>query len=247
MIRCTGLLHNPSPDKDNKIISITSPDEANTPFPKTGLNLLYGKTTLDEFRDISEDLCRIHSDSAPKLEMVEISCLGLRKSSDVHWFDSYQNKNVFDMRRLSAAPRPEIEGHKSIKDEILEFFAERAINDYGIDELIKSGCISNRTREVSAAILERYPMYIDDMRSEMKWMENIELLIWSAKVGGTFDTTTKTWTGPVRSLTRATLFNSKCVIMMTPHDPIYPIAPLDVPATVTPLTMRRVKRSLAES
>lgn len=245
MIKFTGLIANPSTEHDNRIISLPSYEDLC--YPSSGINVLYGKTTLDEFQEIvAEEKRRASNALRPEIhyEMVEISCIGLRKQSDMHWFDHYEDKSIFDLRRLSAQPSQNNANKISVKDEILDIFYQSAEKDYSHSDLKHMGCIHTKTGQPTSAILEKLPQYIDALKKNADWMENIDALIWSAKSNGRFDHASQQWSHQAKTITRATLFNAKCVVMTLPHHPMYSIAPLNIPSVITPISMRRLRRQL---
>ena len=246
MIKFTGLIADPSSQQDNRVISLESYHD-DLIYPKTGINVLYGKTTLQEFQEIVANKnkhARDNDRKAQHFEMVEISCLGLRHQQDLHWFDHYQNKSIFDLRRLSAQTRQDINQGISVKQEILEIFYQSALKDYSLNDLKQLGCIHSKTGEPTSIILEKMPQYIDALKKNADWMENIDALIWSAKSSGKFDEATQSWSHQAKTITRATLFNAKCIVMTLAHHPEYSIAPLNLPSIITPISMRRVRRKL---
>lgn len=246
MLKFTGLIADPKEEKDNNIISIES-YQNNLTFPKTGINVLYGKTTLQEFQDITQ--CEIQTAIKEgrhpiNYDMVEISCLGLRNNSDLHWFDHYKDKSIFDIRRLSASERVERSDNKSVKEEILDIFYESALKDYGFSLLKENGCIHSKTGKPTAVILEKMPQYIDILKEQAEWMENIDAIIWGAKTSGSFDQSRQIWSTQSKSIVRATIFNAKCIVMTLAHDQKYRISPLSIPSIITPLSMRRMRKQL---
>lgn len=210
-LKFTGILKNPETEILNTLTSLEAPPHSNLRFPTLGFNVFYGKSTLQDFQEMirDEESEALKSNVKPdSIELVELSCIGTRHQEDAHWFDTYQDKTIFDIRRLSTGSRSSsIHKRHNVKEELLSFFHDKAKNDFGHEYLVDHGCINKKTNEINNYILELFPQYIDNLYTETDWMKNIDAIIWSARSGAQYEKNSQTWKESGKLLIRATIFN----------------------------------------
>ena len=142
---------------DGALCSLSSPEGSLLRFPDQGLNLFYGKSSHDGLKYFLS----LPSIQGYTVEVVELSFLAHRPVSEKNWSSSVQEKNVFDLRQLSAGVRKEVAD--SFREYLQQYKQQHA--DMSDNEII-----------------DRNPHLLDHLKSEPEF-DGIDCFIWSFLFG----------------------------------------------------------------
>ncbi len=183
-VQLETFIINPSSGK-NIIESVKPVSSSDVQYPKDGLNLFYGKRFASEALSFAAREARSNGDL---LVPVIITMSAWRPESANHWFDTWEDKTVFDMRRIKD---------KTHESKIQSLWLKYMGEDGMTPEAIRSADCWRHLQYI-----ERYPQYIDRLRKE-KEFRHIDVFIWGSQENG-------------KQIARATVYNTKNVVSIRP-------------------------------
>lgn len=190
------FLLDPKPGVENVIESIQPPADSDIKYPSEGLNVLYGRRYAAESMT---QFARQAKAQGKTMVPVSIRMTAWRTRDSSHWFDTYEGKTVFDMRRLA---------------EDVSHILFALWKKYLTEDLKAEGYTGESLRKRLEQIirdeekwghqrnyLDARPHYIDRLRKEPGF-ENVDAFIWMLTEQG-------------KQVVRATLYNARNVTLVT--------------------------------
>ena len=172
-----------NPEKGvNVLHSLQAPEDSGVSYPHEGLNVLYGKRYAAE--TLAEVARKTRAEGRLLIPVV-MNFFASRPSDSKHWFDTWEGKTVFDMRRIKDG----VEFEGKIAQLWRKYLREDGFSDEDIGDM---GCWSR------LQYIERFPQYIDRLHKESEF-KDIEIFIWATREGG-------------KQVTRATIYSTKNLI-----------------------------------
>lgn len=163
---------------ENVIESIEPAPGAGITYPQEGLTTFFGKRFAAE---AMTQAAREARRSGERLVPVVVTVNAWRPSDTPHWFDTWEGKTAFDLRRL----KNDIEHEHRIRD---------LWKQYLMDDGASASEISDMDIWNHQDYLQAHPEYIDRLRRE-KEFRDIDVFIWGAMENG-------------KQVCRATLYNA---------------------------------------
>ena len=166
----------------NEIESLEPEEGSDVIYPSGGINMLYGKRFATEALSKAARKAR---DEGQILIPVVLTLSAWRPLTDKHWFDTWENKTVFDLRRIKHGPE-----HEGKIRALWKKYMEA-------DGFSKAE-IANMDVWKHTEYVEKFPQYIDELHKDPEF-RHVDAFIWGSKEDG-------------KAITRATLYNTKNVV-----------------------------------
>lgn len=179
-VRLIGWVRNPSSYKPNALESLVPEQNSRADrYPEGGINLLYGQRLARESLRAAVQAASAKNDV---LVPVDIKLSATRPAHANHWFDTWENKTIADLRRLS--PSSEAILIRLWKKYLAEDgFTERDIRKFGWSR---------------KQFIEHAPHYIDRLQEEEQF-SGVDTFVWQTRESGV-------------GVVRATLYNPGAII-----------------------------------
>lgn len=178
----------------NVLTSVKPEGGSDIRYPEGGLVTCYGK------RFASESLVEASREArkrGERLVPVTIMMAAWRPESSNHWFDTWEDKTVFDLRRIKTDdPRGEV---KHPEQHIWQLWYKYLLSDgytkEQVVEMIRNPEIDLRNQ---LNYIARFPQYIDRLHKEPEF-SHVDVFIWGGYEQG-------------KKIARAVIYNVKNII-----------------------------------